>query len=161
MALREHFGRPSISRINVMNEKEHLPVGSCAPPKSNDISREYGGSPFYDWNFVLADQAVSSCWTGPSPDDKRESQQKATLAALRGMAPKDELEGMMAAQLVAAHNAIMECYRRASLSTQSFEGRREALNQAAKLSRAYTATINTLNKYRGKGSQLAYSGHGH
>ena len=37
----------------------------------------------------------------------------ATGAALAGVGPKDELEGMMAAQLIAAHNAAMECYRRA------------------------------------------------
>ena len=41
----------------------------------------------------------------------------------------------MAAQLLAAHNAAMECYRRAMLGEQTFEGRRENLNQATKLSR--------------------------
>ena len=29
--------------------------------------------------------------------------------------PTDEIEGMLAAQMVAAHNATMECYRRAML----------------------------------------------
>jgi hypothetical protein len=29
-----------------------------------------------------------------------------------GIGPKDELEGMMAAQMLAAHSAAMECYRR-------------------------------------------------
>jgi len=38
------------------------------------------------------------------------------LAALIGIAPKDEIEGMLAAQLIAAHNAAMECYRRAMLA---------------------------------------------
>ena len=32
---------------------------------------------------------------------------------LIGIAPKDEIESMLAAQLIAAHNAAMECYRRA------------------------------------------------
>ena len=32
-----------------------------------------------------------------------------------GIAPRDELEGMLAAQLLAAHNATMECHRRAML----------------------------------------------
>ncbi len=31
----------------------------------------------------------------------------------------DELEGMMAAQLLAAHNAAMECYRRAMIVNRS------------------------------------------
>ncbi len=37
---------------------------------------------------------------------------------------------MMAAQLIAAHNAAMECYRRAMIGEQTFEGRRENLVQA-------------------------------
>ena len=40
----------------------------------------------------------------------------------------------MAAQLIAAHNAAMESYRRAMIGEQTFEGRRENLNQANKLS---------------------------
>jgi hypothetical protein len=54
---------------------------------------------------------------------------------------KDELEGMMAAQLIAAHNAAMECYRRAMLGEQTFESRRENLSQANKLSRTYAAAL--------------------
>ena len=36
---------------------------------------------------------------------------------------------MIAAQLVACHNASMECYRRAALRDQTFEGKQENLNQ--------------------------------
>src|SRR4051812_46852606 len=66
-----------------------------------------------------------------------------------GIGPKDELEGMMAAQLVAAHNAAMECYRGAMIGEQSFEGRRENLAQANKLSRTYAALVEALNRHRG------------
>ena len=59
------------------------------------------------------------------------------VAAMAGIGPKDELEGMIAAQLLAAHNATMECYRRAMIGEQTFEGRRENLSQANKLSRTY------------------------
>jgi hypothetical protein len=38
--------------------------------------------------------------------------------------PTDELEGMMAAQLIAAHNAAMECYRRAMLGERTRSGSR-------------------------------------
>ena len=38
--------------------------------------------------------------------------------------------GIIASQLIAAHNAAMECYRRAMLSEQTLDGRRENLNQA-------------------------------
>jgi len=85
----------------------------------------------------------------------------ATVAALVGIGPKDELEGMMAAQLIAAHNAAMECYRRAMIGEQTFEGRRENLAQANKLSRTYAALIEALNRYRGKGQQKVTVEHVH
>jgi hypothetical protein len=56
---------------------------------------------------------------------------------LAGVEPKDELEGMLAAQLLASHNAAMECYRRAMIAEQTFEGRKENLSQANKLSCAF------------------------
>jgi hypothetical protein len=44
---------------------------------------------------------------------------------------------MIATQLIATHNATMECYRRAMIAEQTLEGRRENLNQANKLARTY------------------------
>src|ERR1700730_4553758 len=64
---------------------------------------------------------------------------------------------MMAAQLLAAHNATRECYRRAMIAEQTLEGRRENLNQANKLSRTYATLIDALNRHRGKGQQLRLS----
>jgi hypothetical protein len=58
-----------------------------------------------------------------------------------------------AAQLVACHNASMECYRRAMIDEQTFEGRRENLSQANKLSRTYATLLEALNRHRGKGTQ--------
>jgi hypothetical protein len=80
---------------------------------------------------------------------------------LAGIRPKDELEGMIAAQLLAAHNAAMECYRRAMIAEQTFEGRSESLNQATKLSRTYTVLLEALNRHRGKGQQKVTVEHIH
>ena len=68
---------------------------------------------------------------------------------------------MMAAQLIAAHNAAMECYRRAMLGEQTFEGRRENLNQANKLSRTFATLLEALNRHRGKGQQKVTVEHVH
>jgi hypothetical protein len=78
-----------------------------------------------------------------------------------GIAPRDELEGMIAAQLIACHNASMECYRRAMLREQTFEGHRENLNQANKLSRTYATLLEALNRHRGKGQQKVTVEHVH
>src|SRR4051812_23901855 len=68
---------------------------------------------------------------------------------------------MMAAQLIAAHNAVMESYRRAMIPDQTLEGWREALNQANKLSRTYAALVEALNRHRGKGQQKVTVEHVH
>ncbi len=120
-----------------------------------------GGSQSDKWNNTLANQAVNALWMKNSSPEERDKQLSATVAALMGIAPKDELEGMMAAQLVAAHNAAMECYRRAMLGEQTFEGRRENLAQANKLSRTYGALVEALNRHRGKGQQKVTVEHVH
>ena len=102
---------------------------------------------------TLANQAVQALWVKKSDSAQWDRQLSATVAALVGISPKDELEGMMAAQLLAAHNAAMECYRRAMLGVQTFEGRRDNLNQATKLSRTWATLLDALNRHRGKGQQ--------
>lgn len=123
--------------------------------------KNIGGSQSDHWNNTLANQAVQALWLKNSSAEERHKQLSATVAALMGIAPKDELEGMMAAQLVAAHNAAMECYRRAMIGEQTFEGRRENLTQANKLSRTYAALIEALNRHRGKGQQKVTVEHVH
>jgi hypothetical protein len=43
----------------------------------------------------------------------------------------------------------MECYRRALIGEQTFEGRAENLAQAGKLSRTYAVLLDALNRHRG------------
>ena len=68
---------------------------------------------------------------------------------------------MLAAQLVACHNAAMECYRRAMIGEQTLEGRQENLNQANKLSRTYATLLEALDRHRGKGQQKVTVEHVH
>jgi hypothetical protein len=84
-----------------------------------------------------------------------------TLAALHGINPQDEIEGMLAAQMVATHLAAMECLRRARLAGQTFEGCDMNLRHAAKLSRTYTMQVETLKRYRSKGEQRVVVQHQH
>src|SRR5438477_13028509 len=120
-----------------------------------------GGSRSDNWNNSIVNQAANALWLEHSSPESRQKQLRATVAALIGIGPKDELEGMMAAQLLAAHNAAMECYRRAMLGEQTFEGRRENLSQANKLSRTYVVLLDALNGHRGKGQQKVTVEHVH
>jgi hypothetical protein len=123
--------------------------------------RSIGGSASDLWNNILFNQAIGGLWMAHSEEEGRDRQRTATLLALAAIGPKDELEAMMAAQLLAAHNATMECYRRAMLPEQTFEGRSENLNQANKLSRTYAMLLDALNRHRGKGQQKVTVEHVH
>jgi hypothetical protein len=131
------------------------------PNDLKGILKNIGGSKSDHWNNLLANQAVQALWIKNSDAETRDRQMSATIAALVGIGPKDELEGMMAAQLIAAHNAAMECYRRAMIGEQTFEGRRENLAQANKLSRTYATLLEALNRHRGKGQQKVTVEHVH
>jgi len=113
-----------------------------------------------DWNNRLVHDTIGTLWIFEADRDK-ERKLDAAVAALIGIGPTSELEGMMAAQLLASHYAAMECYRRSMLPGQTFEGRSEALNQANKLSRTHAALLDALNRHRGKGQQKVTVEHVH
>ena len=123
--------------------------------------KDVGGSPSDDRNNVLANQTIQALWLTNSDPETGKRRRSATIAALVGIGPKDELEGMMAAQLIAAHNAAMECYRRGMISEQTLEGRRENLAQANKLSRTFATLLEALDRHRGKGQQKVTVEHVH
>jgi hypothetical protein len=120
-----------------------------------------GGSDSDDFNNILADQVTNTLWLAHSDLEARQQQSQAACAALIGIKPTDETEGTLAAQMVATHNAAMECYRRSMLVNQTFEGRREELNQANKLTRSFAALSEALNRHRGKGQQKVTVEHVH
>jgi hypothetical protein len=123
--------------------------------------RAIGGSKSDDWNNVVANQAMQTIWGKNSDQEERTKLCSAALAGLVGIGPNDEVEGMLASQLIACHNASMECYRRAMIGEQTFEGRRENLSQANKLSRTYATLLEALNRHRGKGQQKVTVEHVH
>jgi hypothetical protein len=130
------------------------------PGSQTGTLKVVGGSDCDDFNKVLANQIVNTLWHDTDPEERRR-QFSAALAVLLGIKPADEIEGMLGAQMVATHSAAMECYRRAMLGEQTFEGRRESLNQANKLVRSYATLVEALNRHRGKGQQRVTVEHVH
>jgi len=134
-------------------DDSHAPTAVATDPEdAKGKLKSIGGSQFDDWNEALANQTFQTLWNKHSDTEKRDRQFIAAGHGLIGIGPRDELEGMIAVQLLAAHNAAMECYRRASLG-ETFEGIREYLNQANKLSRTYALLLDAFNRNRGKGQQ--------
>jgi hypothetical protein len=142
-------------------EKKATTVVANHPDDLKGVLKQIGGSRSDHWNHVLASQAIQTLWLKHSDKESCDQQYSATVAALIGIGPRDELEAMIAAQLLAAHNAAMECYRRAMLFEQTFEGCHEILSQANKLSRTDAALLDALNRHRGKGQQKVTVEHVH
>ncbi len=84
-----------------------------------------------DLTGQLGDQLLNSFWRpqGASVDD-RAAQIRAAVGALKGIAPRDEMEGMLAVQMIATHHAAMECFRRALLPIESFVCREANIKHA-------------------------------
>ena len=70
------------------------------PEDRKGALKSIGGSQSDHWNNTLSNQAVQALWLKHSDSKECDRQLAATVAALIGIAPKDELEGMMAAQLI-------------------------------------------------------------
>ncbi len=118
---------------------------------SRKIGRAMGGSEVDAFNGLVGAQALNSLWTARSSQEDFAAQRMATIAAMTGVRPRNEVEGMLAAQMWATHSAAMECFRRAMLKEQSFECWREQVSLGGKLVRSFAALVEALDRHRGKG----------
>jgi hypothetical protein len=102
----------------------------------------------------LINQAAAALWfpEGITSDEKA-NRIVGAVALLRGINPVDEIEGLLATQMVATHSAAMECLRRAIIPGQTLAGCEQNWKHAAKLLSIYTRQMDALNKHRGKGQQ--------
>ncbi len=131
--------------------------------KSGENSRPYGGTSSNAFNMrVLNDAIMAHCHHGDGWRDGHGRQaSNAALMAMKGLEPDGALEGLFAAQIVMAHAAAAECYRRAALPDQTFEGRQMNLSQAAKAARTFGAMAEGLRKARGPNSRQTVHVHHH
>lgn len=82
------------------------------------------------------------------------------ITELKGIEPKDQIEGMLAAQMIATHHATMDCFRIVAQNRQ-LDIINPMLCYANKLSRTFTMQMEALNRYRGKGGQKMTVEHVH
>ena len=141
-----------------MSTKGGRKAATPALPDLDTVAEEWAlrrpitGSGSGCFNLKLLNQTWNALWVMGTRDEwHQEIGQRAATGALRDIAPWDPLEGMLAAQMIVVHDAAMECFRRAHLPEQTFEGRQAALGQASKLVRSYTMLLEALDRHRGKG----------
>ncbi len=115
------------------------------------------GTADMDLTNSLFSQAVNSVpWS--KPDAKNSNY---VVSALHGINPRDELEGLLAVQMVGVHNLAMDFMRRAIAKDQTTEGTNINVSRATKLLRTFVAQVEALNNYRGKGQQKVVVEHVH
>lgn len=120
-------------------------------PESN--LKSLGGSRYDEFNNILANQAIATISVHNHDPQYASDKKLSALQAMGGIAPQNEVEGMLGAQMVACHNAIMECYRRAASSSLTIEQGQFNLGFANKLSRTFTMQMDALQRFRGQGGQ--------
>ncbi len=122
--------------------------------ESSDAIVEATGTNDPELAQQLVNQVFETLWLPVELSDEERLQHiRSAMAALHGIKPQDEVEGMLATQMVATHAAAMECLRRSMIQEQKFEGRDNNLRHAAKLLSIFAKQLETLNRNRGKGQQ--------
>ena len=107
----------------------------------------------------LAGIAFAGAVTGKLDDDKM-ARVNAALSCVEGIAPRDETEAMLAAQMTAIHYATMRAARKLAAATEIPE-QEVASNMVSKLARTYAAQVEALKKYRSAGEQVIRVQHQH
>jgi hypothetical protein len=153
MAERRRKGPPAAGRA-----AKAAPPPPGRPFSAREQALLFGGQPELSgsasgaFTYGLYCQAV-----GPlchNAQDDPETVDVARIAARRflaAVAPRDAVEGMMAAQLLGLHDAAMECFRRGAMREQPGEYRDQNLSQANRLVRSYATLVEALDRRRGKG----------
>jgi hypothetical protein len=83
------------------------------------------------------------------------------MAILQGIKPQDEIEGMLAVQMVGVHNMAMEAMRLVMIPDQYPEARDCNANRANKLLKTFALQLEALKKYRTGGQQKMTVEHVH
>jgi hypothetical protein len=117
---------------------------------SNGNSRMFGtNNP--DSIHALMQQVCGFLSIAPNKPDLQKL--KYALSTISGIGPKDELEGLLAVQMMGVHSLAVKCLTRASLKDQTEEGIDANIHRATKLLRTFTTQMEALNRHRGKISQ--------
>ena len=127
--------------------------GLLAP--MGDLLSLISGSKMPAFSNTLANSVINtlSKFSNESQEAK-DRKASAALGAVRAFEPKDEIEGMIAAQAVALHLATMECARRAMLPDQPGEAAAKLRRDAANLARTMVDMVEAIDRRRGKGLQV-------
>ncbi len=102
-------------------------------------------------------QMANASGTGPVPD---EATLNFLLSVIEGVAPRDQTEAMLAAQMAVVHNTMMTFARRLN-HVESIPQQDSAERTLNKLARTFAVQMETLKRYRTGGEQKVTVQHVH
>lgn len=137
-----------------MNEKEATTTANIEAAGTEVAPHEGQMALEMDFLNFVGDAMGGAIFTGHLDGERARVEIAGAIRAFTGVRPADEVEGMLAAQLVALHSAGMECLRRAAITGQPEHSRQHNLSSGTKLLRSFSLTLEALNKHRGKGQQV-------
>lgn len=139
---------PSVTVSNV-DGKCNLTLGEHDPAINLVLLASQLGSKNINFANSLVTQLGNAC---PEGAGICEAELNFALGVVAGIAPKDQLEALLAAQMAVVHQATMRQARRLAIASDTvvIDSAERSLN---KLTRTFAAQLEALKKYRSDGRQ--------
>jgi hypothetical protein len=158
--LKQRDSRPDAPRLSVKS-KPNQPLAISYPSSADGAGLALAfGTTEGEVASILLNSLINAACDGTPGNPPSEQEVNGVLAAVHGIAANDEIEGMLAVQMVATHFAATRALRRLKgsdmVSQQDSNG-----NLAVKLLRTFAAQTEALQRYRGKGQQKVTVEHVH
>ncbi len=143
--------RPPAPRLKLSGDRRNVELGTDHPLNSLGLSliMEAFGTPDIDFFNGLMGQLVNVSASNGKTDERGLN---FMAAMIRGIAPKDEAECMLAAQMAAVHMATMTFSRRLA-HVDNIPQQDSASNAFNKLARTFAVQMEALKRYRTGGEQ--------
>lgn len=128
------------------------PVAIDLDWKDTAHGRRIGGSDRDRFNNAVLNQAIEGQRPVGADASVRDKQDRGEFVAIgmAAFAPRDAIEGLMAAQGMALHAMAMECARKAQLDNQPHEIAQGLRKSAISASRMFAEIVDALDRKRGK-----------
>jgi hypothetical protein len=159
--LSELQGAPELPPLRVPAPRVRLAKAACGLAiepiiaESEDLDEFRGRfvGAFGTTEQIIAEALFQQLLNALHPDPKKPldaATANLVLALLHRIGPRDEIEAMLAAEMIVAHITSMDAARRALHVEQTAAGRATYLGLARKLMALYAIQMDALNRHRGK-----------
>ncbi len=135
------------------SKKSVVPKGPGAPGAMAHPFAEATGARDPEVAMHLAQQVMSVLALANLGKEEEMRRIGSAYKLLAQIKPQNELEGLLALQILGVHETAMECLQQSRLPTQTPAGRDTNLKHAVKFMGLFTKQLEALDRLRGKGQQ--------